>query len=208
MQKKWYIGIVIVMLALFGVLNERQPALPNQEIVLKFADPANTASNAVQGALETLKTHLQKLGAENIQIKQEASGHLKISYFSVVDIAVVKELLADDLNTAFEDNQHNPQENSFPIPNKDDDISYQLDIHELQNGSETGWDFDGNLVVTSEIKGDRHLLTDIYSYSKWIEMDAALFSSTCENPFQQSIVWSLENAKGAIPEVRAGPFSA
>lgn len=206
MQKNWYIGALIIMLSLFGVIKEQQVSSPNQEIVLKFTN-ADISSEDIQNALESVENQLKFLGAQNIQVKKSGSGLLKISYYSDSDVSKIKQCLTDNNNVELDSFSNFPKESPFQFPSEKQDLAYQLDIHELNKTPDSGWGFDGSLTVSPEIKSDRLLHSQINFIIAWLVKDSFQLDSNIPYKFYQNIALALDDRQGNIPEVRAGPLS-
>ena len=88
-MKKWYIGTLVVLLAVLGIIDREQVTLPNQEIVLQFND-VELASEDTQTTIAIVKEELQNVGVHNFQVKENEKGRLKITYYSEADVIVVK----------------------------------------------------------------------------------------------------------------------
>ena len=133
MNTKWYFGALIVILALFGVSQERL-MLPNQEIVLQFSGD-EVSSNQVNLAISNVKKQLETIGVSKVEISEQANGRLVISYYSDANIANVKSVLANKTTIAL---NYTSTKNS-DLPQFPKDNSYNLDVFEISKSSDTGF---------------------------------------------------------------------
>ncbi len=156
MIARWCISVLIFSLTLFGVVSQQQISVPNQEIVLLFQD-VDLTSKQTENTVAIVKQQLFNLGAENIQVLSLENGKLKITYYSDTDIASIKEIFSEENNVALHLTSQNQDEDSSSFPFEEANISYNLDVYEIQNGQNSGWDFDGAIGLELEPKSDRFL---------------------------------------------------
>jgi hypothetical protein len=203
MQKKWYLGTLLIILAVLGVVNQQQISVPNQEIVVQFAD-ARIASNNAQNAIALVKEELQELGAENIRVVKSQEGYLKITYFSATDVAAIKKTLAKR-NTLRpeEDFKHDKHPEDFPF--QDNPISYNIDVYEIEKDASNDWDFNDTFVLELKPKSDRFFNPNVLASFK--ESDITDRSNSIEVSLNvyKHIATSVNSRFYNIPEVRAGP---
>ena len=154
MIARWCISVLIFGLTVFGVISQQQIAVPNQEIVLQFED-ANLASNKTEETIAVINRQLRGLGAKNIKVLNLQEGRLKITYYCDADIASIKQLFLDQETLALQLTSQSQENHSSNLPLQDSDISYAINIYEIQNGQHSGWDFDGVIVLDTEVKSDR-----------------------------------------------------
>ena len=156
MMARWCISVLIFSLTLFGVVSQQQILVPNQEIVLQFEDVDLTSKQA-ENTVAIVKQQLQDLGAENIQVFSLENGKLKITYFSDSEVASIKETFSEESNLTLHLTSQIQDEDASRFPFEESNISYNLDVYEIQNGFEYGWGFDGAIGLEFEPKSDRFL---------------------------------------------------
>jgi len=203
MKAKWYLSTLIVVLALFGV-NQHQTSLPNQEIVLQFAD-LEVTSHEAQITIVNVKERLQSLGADNIQVRKGTEGKLKITYYSDSDVASIKKVLSktNSGDLGFPDLHLDEESNDFP--SNDNSNSYDLEVYEIQNDSDADWDLEGITVV--ELKSENHRIFNPNVYAAVQCTDARGRIVKVAFKIHTHIATAIDTTSGKIPEVRAGPFS-
>lgn len=205
MNSKWYLSTLIFILALFGV-SQKQNYAPNQEIVVQFADDEVTEA-AAQNALEIVKKQLQLAGVDNIQVRELANGALKITYFSSIDVAGIQKIFSEENELDFDYTAFSKENNTNNFPSEENNKDYQLDILEIQNGYETASDFDGYLFELIPEK-NRSSNPDIYISATLVQIQDAHGVEQSSYQYYKSIALAIQNHKGLIPEVRAGPLSS
>ncbi|WP_242205924.1 hypothetical protein [Aestuariivivens insulae] len=204
MKSRWYIGAFVFFLTLIAVVNQQQSIVPNQELVLEFTNSEISQADA-QGTVAVVTTQLQRLGAENIQVKEEADGRLRITYYSATDVIQVREALAKD-NALVINNPIGDQEQSgSEIPLDDKTISCNLDVYEIQNDNGALSGFGGKSILPLNHKSDRSYFPDVHFYSNYIDND---ITNTIEVAYKvhHTMALAIEESVHVIPEVRAGPI--
>lgn len=204
MNSKWYIGLLVVALAFLGISSE-QTVLPNQEIVVQFHLDAVSATEA-EDAISIVTRQLQSIGVEGVQTTQTLDGNLKITYFSTIDVAVVKDLFSRQANilvggASLPDNENAPHQ-----PFDSDTANYQLNVSEIQTATNADMGLNGVLV-------------DVKSGNEWYVNPVLYFGNphvdfniqkTIENvayTLYGAIALGIDTTSYKIPEVRAGPLS-
>ena len=66
MKTKWYISALIVVLAVFGVL-QNQASLPNQEVHIRFEDQTVTLEQSEQ-TIALIQEQLEAIDVTNIEL--------------------------------------------------------------------------------------------------------------------------------------------
>jgi hypothetical protein len=206
MNSKWYLGILVVTLAFFGKSLEQKNA-PNQEIVVQFSGDIISPLET-QDALESVQKQLKSIGAEQIQVAKAADGTIKVTYFSSIDVAIVKALFSTEENfelgyTAFNNKGEKEGADSFPF---ESGISaYQLNVSEIPNKSQRDLGFDGILV---EIKFLRDQYVNPIGYFGASEKEFTLKThiEKLNNNLYDTSAIIINNTSYKIPEVRAGPL--
>ncbi|WP_396603186.1 hypothetical protein [Algibacter sp. R77976] len=203
MIARWCISVLIFSLTLFGVVSQQQITVPNQEIVLQFQDVDLTSIQA-ENTVANVKQQLQDVGAKNIHVLSQGNGKLKITYYSAADITSIKETLAKENSLELQLTDQNKESSNFPF--EDNNISYNLDVYEIQKGQPSGWDFDGAISLDIEPKSDRFLDPNNLSIQNisYHHQDnlIQLAYKIC-----RAITIQISEPLHTIPEVRAGPIA-
>ena len=206
MNKRWYISALVIILALLGgIASQEQNITPNQEIVLQFTSETVTSDEA-QNAIATVKQQLQTVGVHDVQVSQNESGQLKITYFSNTDIVSIKNILSKEktfeLNDSGADNNNIP----FEIPSKDSSVAYNLDVYEIQNGSDTAFNISGKLGLENKTDNERLSNTNPYANTKAVDYNYLEQQVKVAYKFHKYSGITIDHKSNKIPEVRAGPM--
>lgn len=203
MQSKGYFSILFVVLALIGISWEHT-SKPNQEVVVQF-DNEEVSCDEAQNAIAIVKLQLQGIGVENIQVVEEDGGRLKITYYSNVDVAMVKSIISDGekltlSHVSFPENEKEPE-----LPSNRDSVSYELNVSELHKTTDFGVDGDG-FILELKSNHDRYVPPVVY-YNHWkIDIRGKNKIEKVAYSLQTSAALLIDNASHNIPEVRAGPI--
>jgi len=204
MNSKWYIGLLIVALAFLGISSE-QSVLPNQEIVVQFN--ANTVSaNETENAIVIVARQLESIGVKGIQVVKTFDGNLKITYYSAIDVAIVKDLFSKQANLLIDDTSFATNNNSSSQPFDNDTATYELNVSEIQTASDVDMGLNGVLV---DIKSGHEWYVNPVLYFGNASADFSV-QKTFENSaytLYGAITLGTDTRSYKIPEVRAGPFS-
>ncbi|WP_033960676.1 hypothetical protein [Psychroserpens jangbogonensis] len=206
MNKRWYISALVIILALLGgIASHEQNITPNQEIVLQFTSETVTSDEA-QNAIATVKQQLQTVGVHDVQVSQNESGQLKITYFSTTDIVSIKKILSKEqtfeLNDSGADNNNIP----FEIPSKESSVAYNLDVYEIQNGSDTVFNISGKLGLENKTDNERLSNTNPYANTKAVDFNYLEQQVKVAYKFHKYSGITIDHKSNKIPEVRAGPM--
>ena len=195
MKAKWYFSTLILVI-LLGVVHQQFSA-PNQEIVLQFSNQ-NLSSEQSQKTITKLKNQLLEIGVKHINVFEGINGNLKITYFTTVNASQIKQILLDDNILALNVNSQNERGSS-----KSSD-TYDLDVFELHNSTNSQWDLEGTLVIELKANTDRFYSPKAYPTlsKKQISLQLQPFSLQV---FKDTAIID-GNSSFNIPEVRAGPF--
>lgn len=204
MNQKWYLSTLIVILTLIGVVSQQQISVPNQEIVLQFTDVGVTTEEA-QNTLEIVKKQLQDLGAENIQIKEDETGGLKIIYYSDSDVAIIKDTLSKEKSLALYKLQDQGKDTS-KFPSDRNNIPYHLEVHEIQKGQDVNWVLNGTFVSQLKTKSQRFLNSNVLVYFTNTDFGTKEDLVKVTYIISRNIAIAIDNSSRNIPEVRAGPI--
>ncbi|WP_296382336.1 hypothetical protein [Winogradskyella sp.] len=201
MKTKLQFGILVILLAFFGRYIE-QSTVPNQQIVIQFSD-TNISSEDAENTIKIVKQQLQSIGVTHIQIGQHEDGSLKITYYSDADVERIQNILLkeDHFNFAYEAGSNSS--NDFPENRNVKD--YEINISEIQNSSDTNWDFEGIQIVERNHKSDRFNNSKVYTSGG--NLNEEHHNSIVKVLFQvnSTVIIALDNSSYKIPETRAGP---
>ncbi|PHS62817.1 MAG: hypothetical protein COB12_10395 [Flavobacterium sp.] len=187
------------------MVSQQEFSIPNQEIVVQFANDEVT-SVEVQQTIATIKKQLKLIGVEHIQIRESKHGSLKFSYFSDVNIASIKKIISEENKFQLGVSSVFQNETSNEAPSKEKSNSYKLDVYEIQKGDDSEKDLNGlALVLTPEV--DRFYKPNVYFLK--VEIDVWKTNKTEKIAFaiQKNIAIEIDKVSYIIPEVRAGPIS-
>jgi hypothetical protein len=201
MKNKWYISALIFALAIVGISLE-QVSVPNQEIVLQFADVEVTL-HETQDAIALVKSQLEAIDVDNIKIQELGNGTLKITYYSDVDVSEIKKIFTGERSLAVDYTSHDTDKEDALLPPEKDVKSYQLDIYEIQDANDLVGSSGNVLESKSEII--RFSTPDTYaSISKQCSEEKNKVEKLAYT-VHRNIAIAIDNSSYNIPEVRAGP---
>lgn len=197
MNAKWYISTLFLIFMLFGAFQD-QVSLPNQEIVLEFADAKINKKN-IENTIADVKEKLLEVGVSNINIKETNSGALKISYYSVVHIDDIKEAINKENALALIQNSEN-KENKTPFSD------YSIHIYELANQTDIS-NHDDKFVFEVNSRSERFTTNLNYAFLRNLEDKKAnqLYKTAYKANKSNSFIKNRTSYKE--PEVRAGPYN-
>jgi len=204
MIARWCISVLIFSLTLFGVVAQQHILVPNQEIVLQFED-VDLTSKQTENTVAIVKQQLQDIGAENIQVLSLENGTLKITYYSDTEVAIIKETFSEENNLVIHLTTQTQDEDSSNFPFEESNISYNLDVYEIQNGHDSGWGFDGAIGLEFEPKSDRFLDPN-YPSIEHIGYQYEDYLIQVAYKTRREITIQISDPLHTIPEVRAGPI--
>ena len=177
---------------------------PNQEIVVRFNGGAISANEA-QETVSAITDQLRTIGVTEVHVSSLANGEVKVTYFSTVDVAVIKNLLHGGANN-FADTAFNKKDSSNRFPFQENNGKYQLEVIKIQQFPVADIGFQG---VVVEVKS----ISDQYLQPK-------LAPIRSENIFKEGFDFELpiaviltntfvskKSPSYKIPQVRAGPAS-
>ena len=202
MKIKLQFGVFIILLAFLGTYLD-QVNMPNQQIVIQFSD-TNISSENAENTIETVRQQLQSIGVTHIQIGEHEGGRLKITYYSDANVERIQNILLKEegFKFAYESDQSNT--NDFPENRSVKD--YELNISEIQNNSNTNWDFEGIQIVELNQKSDRFDNLKIKTTGERINTQHSNSIIKVAIQINNSVATAIDNISYKIPEVRAGPF--
>ncbi len=202
MKAKWYIGTLLIILSVLG-LSQHKTVLPNQEIVLNFADKNITSSQA-QDVIVLIKNRLRVLGAQSIKVQALKLGKLHISYFSTTKANSIKGLLLEHnhLETAY---KLLASKNTPDTPYNKADTHFKLDVFEIQKKSgKVG--FGGKYVLQYKQDLDRFNKPNDYSFQKYRSIVSYKVHEVAPHTTYCCHTTTQDNNLLHVQEVRAGPL--
>lgn len=207
MKSKWYISTLIISLTLLGIVSQQQISAPNQEIVLQFSEHEVTYDDA-QNAIALVKKQLQTIGIVNVQVHEQEDGSLKIMYYSAADVASIKKIFSNETQLGFDHIacEQDDKSTKFPFKSSNKKIaSYNLDVFEIQKGSDLTLDLGGKFALELKADNDRFFNPNIYLSFEAIDVkgNSSGFKETYK--LRRNIAIAIDNTSHIIPEVRAGP---
>ena len=202
MNAKWFFSTLIVLLALFGI-GAGQVAAPNQEIVVQFNGDEVTLDDA-QNAIAIVKKQLQIIGVENIQVVEGDEGSLKITYYSDVDVAVIKGIFSVEDKLELGLISYSKDKEPFKVPAKDNSNTYELNVCEIHIGVDAEMGFNGYLL---ELKfgNENYFNPIVYFSADEINVRERNRIEKIAYTVHRNIALVIDNSSHNIPEVRAGP---
>lgn len=200
MKAKWFIGALLFICLCFGAFQDKVHEA-NQEIVVEFVGAKNHKKN-IDNTIFDVKEKLLRAGATNIEVKETKNGALKISYYSILNAADVKEILSEDHLLGFHNRSKKQQEN-FPFSKKS--ATYNLDVYELNTDVEI-LNLDNNAVLEIKFDAQRFLTNQNYASLESIQVKEAVKVFKTYYTFHKSLSIDKDNKPHCKPEVRAGPM--
>lgn len=198
MKSRWYIGFLLFLFACIGVF-QKQVSVPNQEIVLEFADDKVNESD-IKSAIADVQKKLLDIGVSDIRVAETQGNTLKISYFSATPIDNIKEvLLAEDQFVLNQDSEGKQEEEK-----NESSADYKINVYELTDDTDLA--NNNKLIFENHYKSDRFIAYD-YGFVKSSKVSKAnqlfkiAYNTYKNNPFTKDYTSHKE------PEVRAGPYS-
>lgn len=203
-MQKWYISTLIIILTIIGVVCEQQISIPNQEIVLQFTDSEVSVEEA-QITIEIVKKQLQNLGVENIQVTEQETGNIKITYYSDSDVDIIKQSLSREKKLILDYSPIDRSTQDSKFPSDKNTIGYNLDVHEIQKNHDVNRNLNGTPAQELKLKSNH-----FFNYNVLASFDEAGVSeqeSVLKVAYKvnKHIALAIDNASRSIPEVRAGP---
>jgi len=201
---RWYIPVFVAILAFFGIRAE-QSAVPNQEIVVQF-NAGSISSDEANEAISEITNQLKSIGVEDVQVSEMLDGKLKVTYYSTIDVTVIKNLFYKEDKLQFNDTDFIGNEGSSKIPFGNTSNTYKLDVIKLQK--EYGFDLGlKGLPVALKFAKDQYvnqisaLGTTENNFSLRQNFKSVAYKNYC------NVSLLIDTTSHKIPEVRAGPLA-
>ena len=204
MNWRWYITGLIIALAFCGVGMEQSTTNPNQEIVVRFNTNSITANDA-KVAISEITTRLKAIGVEDVQVSDVFDGKVKVTYYSTLDVAVIKNLLNKQHKLELGDAAFNERDDSSKFPFSSDSNTYKLEVIKIQKdpGSDIG--FQGILVEAKSFS-DQYLKPKVSIPASEIDFNPKEDIESIGFSTYSKITILTDNITHKIPQVRAGPI--
>ena len=140
-------------------------------------------------------------------MQESENGQLKITYYSEIDVADIKEFFSSTETLAVTYTSYPEQENPVDFPSEgNSNTTYQLNISEIQKSPDAELDLEGYIVEFKPLS-DRYVLPDIFlSTIRGTIQEQNQAEKTAFLVYQKSAL-IIDNASHNIPEVRAGPLT-
>lgn len=203
MKLKWYLSVLILAFTLIGICHNKLSS-PNQEILVQFNSDEVTIEQS-QSAIANVKQRLLAFGIKDIQVRKHENGTLKISYYSSDDVESIKEILAHDENS-----QHHyslaKHKKSRQLPSDGKSTSYNLDIYELSQSSDSNHGATGNSLIIVKQDFDRYLNPNVSLHFNSLDVNELEPSLKRSYKVNRIFALAINKTSHTIPEVRAGPF--
>ena len=203
----WRLNItaLLIALAFFGVSLEQSNTDPNQEILVQFNTDSISALQA-QRAISDIKNQLKAIGVEEVQVSETSDGRLKVSYYSAIDVSVIKSLFFKQNKLRYGNSPLEGDDFPFKIPFSNDSNTYIVDVIKIQS------DFNYDLSLQG-VLAEAKAANDQYVKPK-LSLDASPIDIELRYTVESDLISGYrivslveDNASYKIPEVRAGPIS-
>ncbi|WP_100612891.1 hypothetical protein [Confluentibacter lentus] len=201
MKLRW--GILLGVITLIGIASQQQVYLPNQEIVLRFANDEVT-SNEAQNAISIVKRQLLNIGASNIYVKKSRKGDLKITYYSHKDVHSIKKLLSKEKDLELDYIASNQENNHSETPSKENTKSYDIDVFEIKK-QDTGFDLGGTCAIERKLENTRFFIPNLLTSNNEIGFNGLDRVLKETYKFRKDSSIAIEITSNKTPDGRAGP---
>lgn len=205
MNWRWNITALIVALAFIGISLDQSNIDANQEIVVKF-NTDSISVNQAKRAVSDITNQLKAIGVEDVQVSEISDGRLKVTYYSTVDVAVIKNLFDKQNRLHLGDSHSSERDYPFKIPFSNDSSTYIVDVIQIQSDFNFDVSLQG-LIVESKVANDQYLKPKISSNTTEVDFELKYSVESELSSGYSSITLVEDDATYKIPEVRAGPYS-
>jgi hypothetical protein len=204
MNLKWFFGLVIVAVAFLGISLE-QTAVPNQEIIVQF-NIDGVSANDTESTVAIVTKQLQSIGVEGIRVAKTVEGNLKITYYSTIDVAVVKDLFARQAQLQLGYIAFNSNGDTSSQPFDSGTATYELNVSEIQIATDAALGLNGVLV---EVKSGNEWYVNplLYVGNATAVFDTYKIFEKVAQTHASDVALGIDTSSYKIPEVRAGPLS-
>lgn len=200
MKAKWYVCTLLIVFTLLGTFHENI-SLPNQEIVLEFND-VEIAKEEVESTITDIKKRLIDAGASSIRVNKTKNSTLKITYYSGINVANIKQVLSKKGSLIANNTKENKDKSNFP--SQREPSNYNIDVYELNNDINIS-NFDNKSLLEIKYDPQRYTTTKTHVSIENIlkNQDNKLFKIAFNLNKNLSIFKSCKPQNKQ--EVRAGP---
>ena len=205
MNWRWNITAIIVALAFFGISLDQSNTDPNQEILVRFNTNSISVDQA-QRAVSDIKNQLKAIGVEDVQVSETTDGRLKVTYYSIVDVAIIKSLFYKHNKLQLGDTPFNEKDDSSKIPFPNDSNTYIVDVVKIQNDSNSDLSLQG-LLVEVKSANDQYVKPKISLDASKVDFELKYNVESELSIGYSNISMFVDDSTHKIPECRAGPFS-
>lgn len=202
---RWNITAIIVALAFFGISLDQSNTDPNQEILVQFNTDSISADQA-QWAISDIKNQLRAIGVEDVQVSETLDGRLKVTYYSEVDVAVIKNLFYKKNKLQLATAPICENEGTIPFPLSNDSNTYLVEVIQIQSDFNTDIGIQGVLVEVKSAS-DQYVKPKVSLDATEVNFDLKYNVESELSTGYSSLSLFVENTTYRIPESRAGPFS-
>lgn len=203
-QPKWYFSTALLFLIMLGgVLGLQKNQLPNQEIVLQFANEDISLSEA-QHAITLVELQLQRIGVADIQVSEQEDGKLVLTYYSDTTVENIKKFLSSQrhLDLGFASDK---TKLPLPRPSEQTPEGYNLTINEIHEAPNGMSDMGGMCAVEFKSGADRFLNPNFHVPVQGFCLSEKQEDLKTSVIYPHYITVSEDEHSHKFPEVRAGP---
>lgn len=201
---RWYITGILIALAFCGAGLEESTTDPNQEIVVRFSTNSITANEAKK-AISEITIQLKSIGVEGVHVSEVVDGKVKVTYFSTLDVVVIKNLLYRYNKLDLSDTAFNEKNGSSKFPFSDNSNTYKLEVVKIQTDPGTDIGFQGLLVEVNSF-ADQYLKPRMSLATSEINFTPKDNFESVAPIISPNVPVLIPYFEHKIPEVRAGPL--
>ncbi len=210
MDKKWYFRTLLAAFIVVVVVQQKT-VVPNQEIVLEFAN-TNITSEEAKNTITSVTKQLQSIGVTNARLSSGLKkGQLKITYYSDEDVSQIEKLLVSkERNAALNHISFSkPEAPNAPkeFPSQENSTDYSLQVYELQKSENLADDLVGKFGVEEKYEPNRHYNYSPYNFCSNTNTEHLDTLTKVAQRIRTTVAIAINCTSHNIPEVRAGPIS-
>lgn len=205
MNWRIYITAFVIALAFIGISLDQSNSDPNQEILVQFNTDSISADQALR-AVSDIKSQLRAIGIEEVQVSETSDGRLKVTYYSTVDVDVIKSLFFKQNKLQIDDTSSEERKSPSKFPFTNDSNTYIVDVVKIQNDFNADISLQGVLVEVKSsnnqyIKPQVSAVTSEVAFGLIYNIESQIVID-----YNASSLF-VEDVSHKIPEGRAGPLS-
>ncbi|QAA81667.1 hypothetical protein EI546_07980 [Aequorivita sp. H23M31] len=204
MNWKWYILGLFTVLVFYGAGTEQTILNSNQEIVVRF-NAHSISSEQVDIAISEITSQLEAIGVEHVQVSDLIDGKLKVSYYSALEVGVIKSLLYRQNKIDLGNSAFNEKNNIPEVPYGNNSKQYQLEVVKIHTDSGSGVGFQG-VLVEAKFFGDQYLKPRFALVSSEIIYVPRDNFENINPVIYASLPGLITHLDYKVPQVRAGPY--